>query len=112
LTGDISGSRDFILPLLQRQLSYQNNGTHRLGYGVIDGTETPGRFIRTYRIPFSIIDTLELFTDGYPTLPLGTTIEDWEKAFADVQRRDPNRCLDFPSTKPTDDRTVLILRRS
>ncbi len=112
LTGDTIGAREFILPMLQKQLfAYQNNADHPLGYGVIDGTETPGIFTRTYRIPLSTVDTLELFTDGYPMLPSGTTIQDWETAYAYVQRNDPNRCLDFPATKIADDRTVLILRR-
>jgi hypothetical protein len=112
LTGDIAGSRDYIMPLLQRQLTmYQNSETHPLGYGVIDGTKTPEKFINIYKFPLNQIHTLELFTDGYTKIPVGTSVDDWEAAFKKVQEQDPNRYLEFPATKVADDRTVLILRR-
>ncbi len=111
-TKDIKGSRDYILPLLERQLLYyQNNSSHPLGYGVIDGTKTPKKFIGVYTIPISEINTLELFTDGYPLIPKGSSINNWEEAFEEVQANDPDRYLKYPSTKSSDDRTLIIIKR-
>jgi len=107
LTGDVNGSRDFIMPLLRMQSAYKNNETHPLGYGVIDGTCTPDRFIRTVTLPLASVQSVEVFTDGYAKLPDGITIADWELAYAEMIGEDPDRCLGFPATKPMDDRTVV-----
>jgi hypothetical protein len=107
LTGDINGSRDFIMPLLRMQSAYKNNETHPLGYGVIDGTCTPDKFIRTVTSPLASVESVEVFTDGYAKLPDGLTVAHWERAFAEMIGEDPERCLTFPSTKSMDDRTVV-----
>ncbi len=108
-TGDISGSRKHILPLLIKQFEYQNNPTSPLGYGVIDGTETPAKFIKTFVCPKESIKSLELFSDGYPKVPAEATVEAWEKAYAEVEASDPDRCREYKSTKAKDDRTVAII---
>jgi len=112
LTGDIDGSRDFILPLLSRQSTYRNNDGHPLGYGIIDGTETPARFVRTITLPLGSTEpcSVEVFTDGYAKLPDGATVADWERAFTEMVSDDPDRCRSFPSTKSKDDRTVVTAR--
>jgi len=112
LTGDVDGSRDFIMPLLSRQSTYRNNDIHPLGYGIIDGTETPMRFVRTITLPLESSDpwSVEVFTDGYAKLPDGVDIADWEQAFTDTMAEDPDRCRSFPSTKSKDDRTIVTAR--
>jgi hypothetical protein len=66
-------------------------------------------FIKVYRIPLSDVHTLELFTDGYPLVPTGSTIQAWEQANAVVEAEDPYRYKKYLATKPKDDRTVVIM---
>lgn len=109
-TGDISGSRNHIMPLLIKQFEYQNNPNHPLGYGVIDGTNTPSKFIRVFEYPINIVSTIELFTDGYFSIPTEITIKDWEKAFEKGEQEDPDKYKKYLSTKSKDDRTIAIIK--
>jgi hypothetical protein len=108
LSGDSQGSREFILPLLRAQSQYRNNAPHPLGYGVIDGGVTPSKFVTTTAIALSDVQSVEIFTDGYPDAPSGVSIEEWEKRYLEVAEQDPDRCQQYPATKTADDRTVVI----
>lgn len=104
-------AREHILPLLVKQFEYQNNPTHELGYGVIDGSTTPEKFIQTLHLPKGEVQTIELFSDGYPAHPTNEiTIEAWEAAYAPANEKDPYRYKEYKSTKTRDDRTVAIIR--
>lgn len=109
-TGDLSGSRDHIMPLLIKQFEYQNNSQHPLGYGAIDGTNTPAKFIKVFEYPINMVSTIELFTDGYFSIPTGITIEDWEKTFEQGEQEDPDKYKKYLSTKSKDDRTIAIIK--
>lgn len=109
-TGDIAGSRDHIMPLLMAQFSYQNDPSHVLGYGVLDGTVTPEKYIETHRYPRRDVHVLEMFTDGYVNIPTTPSIAAWEEAHQEVEREDPDKFLRYPSTKSHDDRTIAIIR--
>jgi serine/threonine protein phosphatase PrpC len=110
LTDDIKGSRDFIMPLLQNQLAYSNNPDHPLGYGVIDGTPVPERFIVTHEFAASEVQTLEIFSDGYYDIPDTASVEAYESLHARIEAEDPYKYKAYPATKPSDDRTVMIVR--
>ncbi len=108
-TGDIENSREFILPLLKRQLTYTNNESHPLGYGMLDGISVPEKFIKIYEFSLDEIKIVELFTDGYMAQPekIGK-IKYWEDSYQTVEKTDPNKFLKYKSTKTKDDRTILI----
>lgn len=108
-TGDIAGSRDFILPLLKEQHHYQNNADSPLGYGVVDGAPVPVKFVRTYAFPRDDVHTIELVSDGYYGMfPNTPTVEAYEDVHQYIERTDPYKCGQFASTKLSDDRTVVI----
>jgi len=111
-TGDIENSREFILPLLKKQLEYQNNANHVLGYGSIDGIFTPKQFIKEYSFDMGKIKTVEIFSDGYSSVPLQVSIKDWERKYKEVEKEDPYKYLKYKSTKNKDDRTVAIIKFS
>ncbi|MFH1072529.1 MAG: hypothetical protein V1743_03815, partial [Nanoarchaeota archaeon] len=108
-TNDISGSRVYILPFIIKGLEYQNNPVHRLGYGKIDGTHTPEKFIKVFTYPKKEIKTIEIFTDGYFDIPKQATISAWEKMHKIIEKQDPFNYLKYKSTKAGDDRTIMLI---
>lgn len=108
-TNDVNGSRDHIMPLLLKQFEYQNNPQEPLGYGVIDGTHTPTKFVKSFEYDLGKIHTIELFSDGYFDVPQEASIEAWEKSFEKVEKEDPDKWKKYKSTKSKDDRTIVII---
>jgi|TARA_Y100000034_G_scaffold57409_1_gene70105 hypothetical protein len=108
-TNDIEGSREHIMPLLLKQFEFQNNPQEPLGYGVIDGTNTPAKFVKTFEYDLEKIHKIELFSDGYFDVPQVISIESWEKTFEKVEKEDPDKWKKYKSTKSKDDRTIAII---
>lgn len=108
-TGDLRGSREHIMPFLVGQFKYQNNADDIMGYGVIDGSETPEKFIKVFEYNIANITSIELFSDGYFAVPKEVTIDGWEQMHLLVEREDPDKWLKYPSVKSKDDRTIAIL---
>jgi len=109
LTHDIEGSREYIMPLLLNEGFYRNNADSPAGYGVLDGSSVPTKFVKLYKFNVADIQTLDIYTDGYFAIPQRATIEAYEGLHAKVQQEDPHKCLAYPSTKSNDDRTVMIV---
>lgn len=108
-TKDVSGSREYILPLLKEQYKYQNNPDSILGYGFIDGTLIPNKFIKYFEFDLNEIDTLEIISDGYFSIPQKVSIEAYEKEYQNVEEEDPDKYKKYLSTKSSDDRTIAII---
>jgi len=108
-TGDIEGGRAVIMPYLKEQHRLQNNDQDPQGYGVINGQAVPSRFVQTFRFPLEDVMTIELVSDGYfGVFPSKANIDEYEKLHQHIEEVDPYKIKDYPSTKVSDDRTVLI----
>lgn len=97
------------------QARFANNAASPLSYAVLDGFDVPMSLVQVFDRPRQALRSIELFTDGYFKPGGGTTLSDWEAAFAEVERVDPEKIERYPSVKGsgirmnTDDRTVVIL---
>jgi Protein phosphatase 2C len=97
------------------QAQFANNTTSPLSYAVLDGFEIPLPLVSVIDRPRAAIRSIELFTDGYFKPGAAPALDDWEAAFAEVERVDPEKIERYPSVKGstdrmnTDDRTVVIV---
>lgn len=108
-TNDINGSREQMMPLILKQFDYQNNPNDSLGFGVIDGTDTPVKFIKIFKYNKDKIKTIELFTDGYLDIPQEVSIKAWEAIFERIKLEDPYKYKKYKSTGSKVDRTIVII---
>lgn len=89
--------REFIMPLLERQLRFQNNpSAGDYYYAAIDGFAIPLNGIRVEKIPHTVT-TVVLASDGYPFLR--KSLAESEQALAHLLRRDPLLFQEYKSTK-------------
>jgi len=97
------------------QARFANNTASPLSYAVLDGFEVPMPLVQVFDRPRQALRSIELFTDGYFKPGAAPALTDWEAAFAEVERVDPEKIERYPSVKGsgarmnTDDRTVVIL---
>lgn len=83
---------------------------------VPDGYADLSGAVLTRDIPLAEIDTLEIFSDGYPMMASEPSVASWEAALAHADAVDPDRIGPFASTKGRagalfgDDRSILILK--
>jgi len=97
------------------QTRFQNNTASPLSYAGLDGFEVPLPLVRMIDRPRAAIHSIELYTDGYFEPGAAPALDDWEAAFAEVERVDPEKIGRYPSVKGssarmnTDDRTVVIV---
>lgn len=109
-TGDIDGAGDFIFPMLRSQINYQISAESPVGYGTLDGTHVPEKYIHIIKLPLHSVRTIELVSDGYMELPNEVNIEAYEKLYQYINEVDPYKYKDYPAVKCNDDRTVAILQ--
>lgn len=92
------------------------NGTGPLAFDTMNGTEVPFREVIDQTRPKEEVDSVEIYTDGYPALPGDVSPEAWEAAFEEAERRDYHKTGIHAAVKGSteseyfDDRTVLLLR--
>jgi hypothetical protein len=98
------------------QARFANNTMSPLSYTVLDGFEVPLAGVQVFDRPRAALRSIELFTDGYFKPGAAPALSDWEKAFAEVERIDPEKIGQYPSVKGssarmnTDDRTLVIVQ--
>jgi hypothetical protein len=112
---DIAAGREAIQDELNKQHLLQNNVDDPLGYGVLDGTAVPDRFVKIYDFPLDSITTFELVSDGYyGAFPDEATVPAWEAVHRRQLETDPYNIDEFPSNKSSRngqagyDRSVII----
>jgi glycerophosphoryl diester phosphodiesterase len=89
--------RAFILPLLERQMIFQNNpAAGQYWFPVIDGFDVPDEGIRVLSLS-SNIETIVLASDGYPHLK--DSLEASEQALQEILRDDPLLFRKYKATK-------------
>jgi hypothetical protein len=97
------------------QAQFANNTASPLSYAVLDGFGVPLPLARVIDRPRVGMRSIELFTDGYFKPGAAPSLDDWEAAFAEVERVDPEKIARYPAVKGsttrmnTDDRTVVIV---
>ena len=101
-------------PLLDAQ-RHLANYTGAFGYGVINGTPVPARFVEVHPLPDNGVE-VTMMSDGYPAF--GTDLGDAEARLAEALSRDPV-CINElsrmakawePGTNGPDDRSYVRLR--
>ncbi|GHO59260.1 hypothetical protein [Ktedonobacter robiniae] len=107
--------RVFILPLLERQMIFQNNpSAGQYWFPVLDGFHVPDEGIRVLSLPEETT-TIILASDGYPVLK--ETVASSEQALQDLLAEDPLLFRTYLSTKGVaagnvsyDDRAYIKIR--
>jgi len=106
---------EFLRGGIQTQHRFGNATGSRLCFDTMNGTRPHlGEWIDVMR-PKSAIDSIEIFSDGYPDLPDAVSSAAWEAAFHEAERTDFHKTGRFATVKGStraeffDDRTVLVL---
>lgn len=114
LAAEADAVRDFLKSGICKQGMFANVEGSALCYDVLaNGSPKLGDWIDE-RIPKSEIHTIEVFSDGYATLPSIPTIAAWEEEFERAEELDFHRICDLATVKGGtkseffDDRTVVI----
>jgi hypothetical protein len=98
------------------QHHWANRGDSPLGFATLNGGRLAGEGRLSFSRPKSEVRSIELFTDGYFTLPQDVDLQAWEEEFSRIEALDPHKLSECPAVKGStteefsDDRTVLILR--
>ncbi|SHN07979.1 protein phosphatase 2C domain-containing protein [Roseibium suaedae] len=110
---DLGLIADFLMGGIRTQFHYAN-AHHQLGYASLNGSAVLSEGVTDIRLPVGEIETIEIFSDGYVSIPsTGATCADWEAEFARVEQADFHKTGLFPAVKGStsvetcDDRTVI-----
>ncbi|WP_296066615.1 hypothetical protein [uncultured Agrobacterium sp.] len=115
LQNDMDAVEDFLMGGIRVQPHYANRQGHVLGYASINGGQVIGEGLVDLTLAKDTVTSLEIFSDGYLSLPTGVDVSDWEAEFARVEAADFHKLDEFPSVKGStsnefsDDRTVVSM---
>jgi hypothetical protein len=116
LQNEIEAVEEFLMGGIRVQPHYANRQGHVLGYASINGGMVMEEGTVDLLLAKDTVNSLEIFTDGYLSLPTGIDVVDWEAEFARVEGVDFHKLNDYPSVKGStssefsDDRTVVCLK--
>lgn len=116
LQNDMDAVEEFLMGGIRAQPHYANRQGHVLGYASINGGQVAGEGLVDLTLAKDTVTSLEIFSDGYLSLPTGVDVADWEAEFARVEAVDFHKLDEFPSVKGStsnefsDDRTVICLK--
>jgi len=116
LQNDMDAVEEFLMGGIRVQPHYANRQGHVLGYASINGGQVAGEGLVDLSLAKDTIISLEIFSDGYLSLPTGVDVADWEAEFARVEAADFHKLDEFPSVKGStsnefsDDRTVVSMK--
>ena len=109
---EVSG---FLMSGIQKQYQFGNAVGHPLCFDTMNGTEPKLGELRDFERAAKDISSIEIFTDGYPSLPAEASVAAWEKAFHAAEEADFHKTGKFATVKGStssefyDDRSVVVL---
>ncbi|WP_112322532.1 hypothetical protein [Oceanibium sediminis] len=106
---------DFLRGGIQVQYHFANRTDTPLGFDTMNGDlPTRGELLEV-TLPKSQVQSIEIFSDGYPDHPEGVSVAAWEAAFHGAEETDFHKIGHFATVKGStsdeyfDDRTVVIV---
>jgi hypothetical protein len=106
---------NFLSAGIKSQKFYANLSAHPLGFSAINGTPTSLDDVIDSTSQSNTVHTLEIFSDGYASLPNGRLIADWEATHRGVEMADFHKINQFRSVKGStsteyfDDRSIVSI---
>ncbi|MBB4403630.1 MULTISPECIES: hypothetical protein [Rhizobium/Agrobacterium group] len=115
LENNIETVEEFLMGGIRVQPQFANRHGHVLGYASVNGGTVMQEGTVDLHIAKDGLSSVEIFSDGYLSLPVGTDVAAWEAEFARVEAADFHKLGEYPSVKGSttaefsDDRTVICL---
>lgn len=105
----------FLMGGIQTQHRFGNATGNPLCFDTMNGTDQQLNELQDFERAKSTVSSIELFTDGYPSIPPDVSVAAWESAFHSAEAQDFHKTGRFATVKGStstefyDDRTVIVL---
>lgn len=105
----------FLMGGIQKQFKFGNAVGNPLCFDTMNGTTPQLGELQDFERAAKDITSIEIFTDGYPSLPADVSVTAWETAFHAAEDHDFHKTGHFETVKGStstefyDDRSVVIL---
>jgi hypothetical protein len=100
---------------IKTQYRLSNDPDGPLGFDTLNGTLPRRGELVEFSRPKTEVRSIEIFSDGYPSIPPEVSAAAWESAFHQAEHEDPHKIGRFATVKGStrdevfDDRTVVVL---